>query len=135
MDRFFEDSFGPPVWGAFRDGHTIPLDVYQTEDALVVKATLPGLKPEEVEITIEGDSLSIRGEVKAEEEKKMGEYLYHERHHGTFSRALVLPSGLRTDKAEATFENGVLTLTIPKAEEIKPKRISIKAKELVEGKK
>ncbi|MFQ5826264.1 MAG: Hsp20/alpha crystallin family protein, partial [Dehalococcoidia bacterium] len=67
MDRFFEDPFGPPVWRAFRDGHSIPLDVYQTEDALIVKATIPGLKPDEVEITIEGDSLSIRGEVKTEE--------------------------------------------------------------------
>jgi len=73
--------------------------------------------------------LTIKGESKAEQEIKKENYLYQERRYGTFSRSVVLPGGLKPDKAEATMEDGVLTLTIPKAEEVKPKAIKVKAKE------
>jgi HSP20 family protein len=95
----------------------------------VVKAALPGLKPEDVSIDITSETLTIRGENKAEQEIKKEDYLYQERRYGAFSRSLVLPSGLKPDKAEATMEDGVLTLTIPKAEGVKPKAIKVKAKE------
>jgi HSP20 family protein len=131
MDRLFEDSFVRPSRGLVTVGEIAApaLDVYQTSNEVVVKAALPGLKPEDVNIDITGETLTIRGESKAEQEIKKEDYLYKERRYGSFSRSVILPSGLKTDKAEATMENGILTLTIPKLEEVKPKKISVKAKE------
>jgi len=131
MDRLFEEAFRPSrFWAAEA---TVPVDMYQTPEAVVVKAALPGVKPEEVEITITGNTLTIKGEVKAEQEVKREDYIYQERHYGGFSRSLTLPTGLQVDKAEAVFENGILTLTIPKAEEVKPK--TIKVKKVIEAEK
>jgi len=90
---------------------------------------LPGLKPEDISIDITGDTLTIKGESKAEQEVKREECLYQERRYGAFSRSVVLPGGMKSDKADATMEDGVVTLTIPKAEEVKPKTIKVKAKE------
>jgi len=131
MDRLFEDSFVRPSRGlvTLSEIAAPALDVYQTSNEVVVKAALPGLKPEDVNIDITGETLTIRGESKAEQEIKKEDYLYKERRYGSFSRSVILPSGLKTDKAEATMENGILTLTIPKLEEVKPKKISVKAKE------
>ena len=131
MDKVFEDSFVRPSRALYALGEVaVPaLDVYQTPSEVVVKATLPGLKPEDVSIDITGETLTIKGETKAEHEIKKEDYLYQERRYGAFSRSLILPSGLKPDKAEATMEDGVLTLTIPKAEGVKPKAIKVKAKE------
>ena len=131
MDRLFEDSFVRPsrALATFGESATPALDVYQTPTEIVVKAAMPGVKPEDVSIDITGETLTIRGESKVEEETKKEDYLYQERRYGVFSRSVVLPSGLKSDKAEATVEDGVLTLTIPKAEEAKPKAIKVKAKE------
>ena len=131
MDRLFEDSFVRPSRGVAALGEVAApaLDVYQTPTEIVVKAALPGLKPEDVNIDITGETLTIKGESKAEQEIKKEDYLYQERRYGAYSRSVVLPSGLKTDKAEATMEDGILTLTIPKVEEVKPKKISVKAKE------
>jgi HSP20 family protein len=111
------------------------LDVYQTPSEVVVKASLPGLKREDVSIDITGETLTIKGETKAEQEIKKQDYLYQERRYGSFSRSVVLPGGLRTDKAEATMEDGILTLTIAKAEELRPKAIRVKAKDKPKEKK
>jgi HSP20 family protein len=137
MDKLFEDSFVRPsrALAALGEVTVLALDVYQTPNEVVVKATLPGLKPEDVSIDITGETLTIRGESKAEEEVKRENYLYQERRYGSFSRSVVLPSGLKPDKAEATMEDGVLTLTIPKSEEVKPKAIKVKAKEKPKEKK
>jgi len=131
MDRLFEDSFVRPshVLTSLGEVAAPALDVYQTPSEVVVKAALPGLKPEDVSIDITGETLTIKEEHKAEQEIKKEDYLYQERRYGAFSRSLVLPGGLKSDKAEATMEDGVLTLTIPKVEEIKPKAIKVKAKE------
>jgi HSP20 family protein len=131
MDRLFEDSFVRPSRSVSALGEVAApaLDVYQTPTEIVVKAALPGLKPEDVNIDITGETLEIKGERKAEQEIKKDDYLYQERRYGAYSRSVVLPSGLKTDKAEATMEDGILTLTIPKVEEVKPKKISVKAKE------
>ena len=130
MDRLFEDSFvRPSRFLTLGETAEPALEVYQTPDEVVVKAALPGLKPEDVSIDISGETLTIQGESKAEQEIKREDYLYQERRYGAFSRKVALPSGLEPDKAEATMEDGVLTLTIPKAEEVKPKAIQIKAKE------
>ena len=131
MDRLFEDSFVRPsrALAAIGEVAAPALDVYQTPNEVVVKAALPGLKPEDVSIDITGETLTIKGESKAEQEIKKEDYLYQERRYGAFSRSVVLPSGLKSDKAQATMEDGILTLTIPKAEEVKPKAITVKAKE------
>jgi len=137
MDRLMEDRFVRPS-GAERllGEEAFPaIDVYQKPEELVVKASLPGLKPEEVDITISGDTLIIKGETRATEEVKREDYLYQEHRYGAFTRSLLLPPDLRTDKAEASFDNGMLTLTIPRAEEVKPKTIKVKAKGLIEGEK
>jgi HSP20 family protein len=131
MDRLLDDSFVRPAHALEALGEVAApaLDVYQTPGEIVVKAALPGIKPEDVSIDITGDTLTVKGESKAEQEVKREDYLYRERCYGAFSRSVALPGGLKSDKAEATIEDGVLTLTIPKAEEVKPKAIKIKAKE------
>jgi HSP20 family protein len=135
MDRLFEDSFVRP-WSIRSDGVVgLPLDMYQTADDVVVKATLPGVKPEEVDISISGDTLTIKGEHKEEQEVKEQDYFHKERRYGAFSRSVALPVQVKSDKAEAIFENGILTLTLPKAEEVKPKQIKVKAKAVLEGAK
>ena len=137
MDRLFDDSFVRPwhITSLLGDGAEAPIDMYHTDESVVVKATVPGIKPEEVDITITGDTLTIKGETKSEEEVKEEHYFRKERRYGAFSRSILLPNSLKTDKAEASFENGVLTLTIPKAEEHKPKQIKVKPKGVIEGKK
>jgi HSP20 family protein len=131
MDRLFEDSFVRPshVLTSLGEVAAPALDIHQTPSEVVVKAALPGVKPEDVSIDITGDTLTVKGESKAEQEIKREDYLYQERRYGAFSRSVVLTNGLKPDKAEATMEDGVLTLTIPKAEEVKPKAIKVKAKE------
>jgi HSP20 family protein len=128
MDRLFEDSFVSPLsWRTISGGTEInpPIDVHETDDALVVSAALPGMKADDVEMTITGQTLTIRGEMKADEEVKRDQYLYRERRYGTFSRSIQLPVRVEGDKADATFSDGVLTLRIPKAEEVKPRQIRI----------
>ena len=128
MDRLFEEAFTAPFrlsdgWGV------LPLvDMYQTEEAVVVKATMPGVKPEDLHVTVTGDVLTIKGEVKEEEEVKEATYHLRERRFGTFTRTIQLPVPVIADKAQAEFENGILTLTLPKAEEVRPKAITVKAK-------
>jgi len=109
--------------------------MYQTHNDVVVKAALPGFKPDEVDISITGDTLIIKGEHKEEQEGKQEDYFYKEHRYGTFSRSVTIPVQVKSDKAEATFENGVLTLTLPKAEEVKPKHIKVKPKAMIEGSK
>jgi HSP20 family protein len=129
MDRLFEDSFVSPLSWRNVNGESMSpaLDVHQTPDEIVVTAALPGLKPEDVDITITGQTLSIRGEFKADEEVTRDQYLYRERRYGSFNRQLQLPVRTKGDAASATFDNGVLTLRIPKAEEVKPRQIEVKA--------
>lgn len=130
MDQLFEDSVVRPV-GSRRAGtrellFRLPLDVYTTPEEIVIVASLPGLTPDEVDIAIEGDTLTIRGELRPPLENV--EYLFQERTWGTLSRTLTLNVPVDADKAEAVFENGVLTLTLPKTEETKPKVIKIRSK-------
>jgi HSP20 family protein len=130
MDRLFEESFIRPGGGRLAPaGKEVPaVDMYQTDDAVVVKSAIPGIKPEDIDINITGDTLTIRGETRVEEEVNEENYIRRERRYGSFCRSLALPLPVVTEKAEAEFENGVLTLTLPKAEEVKPKAIKIKAK-------
>ncbi|MBI4789403.1 MAG: Hsp20/alpha crystallin family protein [Chloroflexi bacterium] len=127
MDRLFEDSVVRPtrMWGDGPAGRTLPLDVYTTKDAIVLRASVPGVNSNDVEITIEGGTVTIRGETKPPAEE--GTYLLQEQRYGPFARAVELGMPVQADKAEASFRDGVLTLTIPKAEEIKPKVIKVKS--------
>jgi HSP20 family protein len=130
MDRLFEDSFVSPMsWRTVTGGETLTpaIDVHETPDDIVVTATLPGMKAEDVEITMTGQSLTLRGEFKADEKVERDQYLYRERRFGSFSRSLQLPVRVEGDRAEATFTDGILTLRIPKAEEVKPRQIRINA--------
>jgi HSP20 family protein len=127
MDRLFDDAFTSPL--SLRDGWSAPaIDMYQTDDEVVVRAALPGIKPDDVQINITGDVLHIKGEMKHEEEKKEKAWHMREQRWGAFERSVALPADVVVDKARAEFENGVLSVTLPKAEEVKPKTINIKAK-------
>jgi len=126
MDRLFEDSFVRRPFGSGFDGlSSLPLDVTSTSDTLLVEAALPGIKPEDVEITVEDGTLSIRGNYREERREGEGESLLSEIRRGSVYRTVALPSGLEADKATATFEHGVLKLRIPKAEAVKPRQIRI----------
>lgn len=128
MDRLFDDAFTRPI--SLRDGDwTSPaVDMYQTDDEVVVKAAIPGFKADEVQINVTGDVLTLRGETKHEDEKKDKAWHIREQRWGSFERSIALPTEVTADKAVADFENGILTITLPKAEEVKPKTISVKAK-------
>jgi HSP20 family protein len=127
MDHLFDDDvFRPFRWaGGSHDLPALPLDVTTSADELVVEASLPGIKPEDVEITVENGTLTISGKTADERRAEEGSYLVQEIRRGTFSRSMTLPNGLEPDKATATFEHGVLTLRIPKAEQVKPRQIRI----------
>jgi HSP20 family protein len=125
VNSLLQESFVRPI-GIPGDGAaTLPLDIAETENEFVIKAALPGVRPEDVQITAHGDTLTIRGEIKADEEKKGEQYHLRERRFGQFQRTVTLPTPISADQAQAHFENGVLTLTLPKAEEAKPKQIKI----------
>lgn len=127
MDRLFNDAFTPSLGAA--GGWQVPaVDLYQTDDEVIVKASLPGLKPDDVQISITGDMLTLKGEFRQEEEKKERAYHLREQRYGAFERTFALPTDVVADKAKAEFENGILTVSLPKAEEVKPKMISVKAK-------
>jgi HSP20 family protein len=127
MDRLFDDAFTRPL--SLRDGWSVPaIDMYQTDDEIVVKAALPGIKGDEVQINITGEVLTLKGEVKHEEEKKEKAWHIREQRYGSFERSVVLPTDVVADKAKAEFENGILTITLPKADEVKPRTITVKAK-------
>ena len=102
--------------------------MYETNDALVVKTAIPGVKAEDIDLSVTGDTLTIKAETKEEQEIKRENYLRRERRFGSYCRSVTLPGGLKTDQAEADYTDGVLTLTFPKAEEVKPKAIPVKAK-------
>jgi HSP20 family protein len=130
IDRLFDDAFTRPL--GIRDGWRglgVPaIDMYQTEDDVVVKATLPGMKADDVQINITGDVLSIKGEMKEKNETKEKNYHVREQRWGSFERSVMLPTSIVSDKAKAEFEDGILTITLPKAEEVKPKIVTVKAK-------
>ena len=149
MDRLFDDAFTRP-FSLMRDGGSAQawsspaIDMYQTANEVVVKAALPGIKPDEVQINVTGDILTVRGETKQEEEKKNQSWhtpalptgglrlragaSVREQRWGAFDRSVRLPTEVVADKAKADFDNGVLTITLPKSEQVKPKTITVKTK-------
>jgi HSP20 family protein len=137
MDRLFDDAFTRPFHLDRNGGSTWSapaIDMYQTDNEVVVKAALPGIKPDEVQIQVTGDVLTLRGEVKQEEEKtsssqgKDKSWQIREHRWGAFERSVRVPTGVIADKAKAEFDNGILTISLPKSEEVKPRMISVRTK-------
>jgi len=129
MDRLFDDAFTRPL--RMYDGGQLSapaVDMYQTDNEVVVKAAIPGVKADDVQINVTGEVLTIKGETREKEETKDKAYHIREQRWGMFERTIALPTDVVADKAKAEFENGILTITLPKAEEVKPKTISIKTK-------
>lgn len=128
MDRLFEESFVRPArgWLSSELGLTVPVDMYETDDNVLISAAVPGLKPEDVDISITGNTLTMKGEFRSKEEGKRGSVHFQERRYGKFQRSIALPTGVDTDAAEAEFEDGVLKVTLPKTEKAKPKQIPVK---------
>jgi len=126
MNSLLQESFVRPGNGMATGGATaLPLDVSETEHEYTVRASLPGIKPDDVQVTVHGDTLTIRGESKAEEEKKGENWLLRERRSGSFQRSVTLASPVDADKAQAQYDHGVLTLRLPKAESARPKQIKV----------
>ena len=132
MNRLFEESFIGPR-SQLLTSQAFPVDIYETDDqhAYVVEATLPGAKPEQIQITAVETTLTIRVAEKQEGKVNKGNYVRRERYEGEMQRTIVLPTTIEAQKVEATYEHGVLTLHIPKTEAAKPKQISIQVKQAV----
>ena len=125
FETFWRD-FG--LSSLLRDELTPRVDVVESEDAVTVTAELPGVKPEEVELTVEGDMLTLRGEKREEKEQKEKNYHRVERRYGSFTRSIHLPSSVDAEKVSAHAKDGVLTIEIPKREDAKPRKIQIDVK-------
>ena len=129
-ERSFDDLFGRPLWRlpVEEKGWMPAVDVFEKADKFVVKAELPGRKEEDVDVSVIGDTLSIKGEKKTETEIKDENYYRCERSYGSFYRSIPIPSNVDANKIEASFEDGVLEVALPKSAEVKPKRIAVSAK-------
>lgn len=131
IERVFEDSLramggikrreemAKPIWAPL-------VDIYETPDSVVVKAELPGIKPEEVDVQLSGDVLTIKGERKQEKEEKGKHFHRIERAYGSFQRSFTIGVPVKEKEIKATYKDGLLEITLPKAEEVKPKQIKIK---------
>src|ERR671917_49582 len=125
MDRMWR-SFGQEGGEAGNvENWAIPLDVVQQEDNIIVKASVPGVKPEDIDVSIENDVLTIKGQTREEREHQEGNYLMRERRSGSFYRALRLPDTLDSDQAQSHYEHGVLSITFPRLESKRARRLQI----------
>ncbi len=129
MDRLMDDAF--PTWGpravAWDGAVQMPIDVYQTDKEYVVKASLPGVKSEDLDVSIVGETLTIKAQSQEEKNVNEEDWLLRETHYRSFARTIILPGEVQTDKVEADLENGILTLKLPKAEALQPKTIRVRA--------
>jgi len=129
MDRLFDETFFRPVANGSSSEETLamPLDIYTTSDALVVEAALPGVRPQDVEVSVLGDTLTLSATSDLDRTEEKNGYHVREVRRGRFTRTVTLPGGLRTDAATASFEHGMLKLAFPKAEQAKPRQIPVSA--------
>lgn len=127
MDTLFEESFIPTLMTPDGGRETFSADLYEKDDMFVIKAALPGMKAEDVKIDATTNAITIAGEYKRDEEVKKESYIRRERRYGSFYRSFTLPVEIDAAKTEASFENGVLTVKLPKGELAKPKHIAVKA--------
>lgn len=133
VDRLFDETFignrvfEPTTW-------SLPLDVAETEEGYEVKASLPGIDPSDIDISLTDNVLSIKGETKSEKEVEEARYHLRERRHGSFFRSVTLPTPVAADAVDATYQAGVLTLRVPKAAEAKPRKIAVRTSQVIEDK-
>jgi HSP20 family protein len=129
-ERRFDDLLGRPLWRlpVEERGWMPAVDVFEKDDKFIVKAELPGMKEEDIDVSVVGDRLSIKGEKKTETQVKEQDYYRSERSYGSFYRSIPLPSNVEADKIEASFENGVLEVALPKSAKVKPKKIALSAR-------
>jgi len=135
VDRLFDnaapdhDWSQPALWG-------LAVDMVENKDDFIIKASIPGINPDDLDISYSDDTLTIKGEIKQDKETKEDQYHLRERRVGAFMRSITLPTKIKGDAIEASYQDGVVTLRLPKAEEVKPKRIAIKVNDqkMIEGK-
>lgn len=129
MNRLFEQAFEDMPLSRWQPSTNwgLAVDVSENDEAFVITASVPGVKSDDIEITISDNVLTIKGEFKADEDIEEEKYHIRERRYGSFSRSLTLPAAVDADGSEANYENGILKLSVPKAEEVKPRRIKIQA--------
>lgn len=125
VDRLFDESMQSADWEGRSIG-ALALDVAENEDGYIVKASLPGVNPDDIEVTLTDNTLTVRGEIKADTDIDEKNYRLRERRSGTFMRSVTLPVPVDSEKVEAVNEHGVLTLRLPKAEAVKPKKIAVR---------
>ncbi len=133
LEKFFEESFSPrmwrrlPMWRRLGElgGISPTIDMYDKKDEIVVKAEIPGVEKDNINISLTDNALTIKGEIKKEEDVKEEDYYYSERSYGSFARTLSFPAKVQTDKVKASFKDGILEIHLPKAEETKPNEIKV----------
>ncbi len=136
FDEFLEEPFFPRMWRKFPRWRRLKeleeispsVDMFDKKDEIVVKADIPGVDKENINISLSENTITIKGEMKREEEVKEEDYYYAERSYGSFSRTLNLPTKVQADKVKASFKNGILEVHLPKAEEAKPKEVKVEVK-------
>jgi HSP20 family protein len=126
IERFMQGSlFRPGSAPGFGGPGSLSLDLAESDQQFVVRAALPGMKPEDIHITLQGDTLTIRGEMQTEQEQRGQRWILREQRMGSFQRSLRLPTPVNADQAEAHYADGILTLTLPKAEASRTKQIKV----------
>lgn len=135
VDRLFDNASPDREWGQ-SPMWGLAVDVVENKDDFIVKASVPGIHPDDLDISYADDTLTIKGDIKSDNEVKEDQYHLRERRFGSFARSISLPTKVKGDAIEASYQNGVVTLRLPKAEEVKPKRIAIKVgdQKVIEGK-
>jgi HSP20 family protein len=126
MERLFDERFFRPIWIGSGEQQAAPaLDLYTTPEAVIARVALPGVKPEDVDVTISDELVTITGALKEEKETSDAGYVHKELSRGEFTRTFSLPTAIKADAAKAEFKNGLLTLTLPKTEELKPTHVKV----------
>ena len=136
FDEFLEEPFFPRMWRKFPRWRRLKeleevspsVDMFDKKDEIVLKAEIPGVEKENISISLSDNTITIKGEMKKEEEVKEEDYYYAERSYGSFSRSLNLPAKVQAEKIKASFKDGILEIHLPKAEESKPKEVKIEVK-------
>jgi HSP20 family protein len=127
MDRLWENFFGErPLTRMWEREWAPSLDISETRDNFGVKAEVPGIDAKDIDISLTGDVLTIKGEKKQEREEKEEDYHLVERSYGSFSRSVRLPAEVESNKIKASYKNGILNITLPKSEKVKAKEVKIK---------
>ncbi len=126
MERLFDEQFLQPIWRWDSEREATPaLDLFTTQEAVIAKIALPGVKPEDVDVTIADDIVTIHGSYQEEKETTEAGYVHKELSRGSFSRTIAVPTAVKAEAATASFKDGLLTLTLPKTEEVEPKRVKV----------